>query len=250
MNDTIKTQLNHRSIREFKDEPFNQDHFQLLMEVAQHTATSSGLQAASIIKITDPELKKKIATLCHQEYIGRIPLLLIFIVDQYRNNQIASAQGIQADGAAGMDSFFQSFTDACIMAQNVVVAAESLDLGTLYIGSIHNDPSELCALLNLPPLTFPVVGLGIGIPNQEPGLKPRMSMALRTFENTYQAPTDILGALSEYDALMQTYYDLRDTNRRLDSFTTQVAKRIVAHNPKRQELLNVIGDQGFNFRLK
>jgi len=50
--------------------------------------------------------------------------------------------------------------------------------------------------------------------------------------------------------LMQTYYDLRDTNRRLDSFTTQVAKRIVAHNPKRQELLNVIGDQGFNFRLK
>jgi nitroreductase len=250
MNDFIKKQLNHRSIREFKDEPFNQDTYDLLMEVARQTATSSGLQAASIIHITDPELKKKIAVICHQEYIGRIPLLLIFIVDQHRNNAIALAQGIVSDGAAGMDSFFQSFTDACIMAQNVVNAAESMDLGTLYIGSIHNDPPQLCALFNLPPLTFPVVGLGIGIPNQAPALKPRMSMALRTFENTYQAPQDILSSLADYDELMQTYYDLRDTNRRLDRITLQVAKRINAHNPTRQELLNVVRDQGFTFRLK
>ena len=250
MNDTIHTQLQHRSIREFKQEPFNQDQLQLLMEVARHTATSSGLQAASIINITDPNLKKQIALLCNQEYIGRIPLLLIFIVDQARNQQIALAQGVQSEGAAGMDSFFQSFTDACIMAQNVVIAAESMGLGTLYIGSIHNDPAELCALLKLLPLTFPVVGLGIGIPNQDPSLKPRMSMSLRSFENTYQAPKDILAALSEYDELMQTYYDLRDTNRRLDSFTIQVAKRITAHNLKRQELLNVVADQGFLLRLK
>jgi len=250
MNETIKHQLNHRSIREFIEEPFNETTYLELMEVARQTATSSGLQASSIIRISDSELKKKIATICHQEYIGRIPLLLIFIVDQHRNNSIAKAQGIISDGAAGMDSFFQSFTDACLMAQNVVNAAESMDLGTLYIGSIHNEPNELCALLNLPALTFPVVGVGIGKPNQNPALKPRMPMKLRTFENTYKAPDNILESLSDYDELMQSYYDLRDTNRRLDSFTHQVAKRINAHNPTRQELLNVVRDQGFIFRLK
>jgi hypothetical protein len=250
MNETIKHQLNHRSIREFIEESFNETTYLELMEVARQTATSSGLQASSIIRISDPELQKKIATICHQEYIGRIPLLLIFIVDQHRNNSIALAQGIISDGAAGMDSFFQSFTDACLMAQNVVNAAESLDLGTLYIGSIHNEPTELCALLNLPPLTFPVVGVGIGKPNQNPALKPRMPMKLRTFENTYKAPDNILESLSDYDELMQSYYDLRDTNRRLDSFTHQVAKRINANNPTRQELLNVVRDQGFIFRLK
>jgi nitroreductase len=250
MNETIKHQLNHRSIREFIEEPFNETTYLELMEVARQTATSSGLQASSIIRISDSELKKKIATICHQEYIGRIPLLLIFIVDQHRNNAIAKAQGIISDGAAGMDSFFQSFTDACLMAQNVVNAAESMDLGTLYIGSIHNEPTELCALLNLPALTFPVVGVGIGKPNQNPALKPRMPMKLRTFENTYKAPDNILESLSDYDELMQSYYDLRDTNRRLDSFTHQVAKRINAHNPTRQELLNVVRDQGFIFRLK
>jgi nitroreductase len=250
MNPMIQKQLNHRSIRVFKDQPFPQDDYETLMEVARRTATSSGLQAASIIRISDPVLKKQIADLCHQDYIGRIPLLLIFVVDQYRNNEIALEQGIVSDGAAGMDSFFQSFTDASIMAQNVVNAAEALDYGTFYIGSIHNDPSAMCALLKLPNLVFPVVGVGIGIPAQEPALKPRMDNALRVFENRYVCFDDTISRLKEYDAQMQTYYDLRDTNRRLDSFTLQVAKRINAHNPTRQELLNVVRDQGFIFRLK
>jgi len=247
MNDIIKTQLDHRTIREFKNEPFPQETYVTLMEVARQTATSSGLQASSIIRITDPQLKQQIADICRQEYIARLPLLMIFIVDQYRNNQIALEQGIVGDGAAGMDGFFQSFTDACLMAQNVVNAAESMNLGTLYIGSILNNPPELCRLLNLPPLTFPVVGLGIGKPN---ALKPRMPMAFRTFENGYIKQTNMLGLLKDYDEMMQTYYDLRDTNRRLDSFTQQVAKRMVAHNPARQALMNVIVDQGFDLKLK
>lgn len=250
MNPTIEKQLDHRSIREFKAEPFPQEDFALLMQVAQRTATSSGLQASSILRISDPELKVKIAEICHQEYIGRIPLLLIFLVDQFRNNEIAKEQGIISDGAAGMDSFFQSFTDASLMAQNVVNAAEALNYGTFYIGSIHNDPTAMCALLKLPKLVFPVVGLGIGVPNQSPALKPRMNMDLRVFDNTYTIFDNYVNQMKEYDAQMQTYYDLRDTNRRLDSFTLQVAKRINAHNPTRQELLNIVRDQGFIFRLK
>jgi len=247
---TIEKILDHRSIREFKNEPFPQKDVEILMEVARRTATSSGLQASSIIRVSDPELKKKIAEICHQEYIGRIPLLLIFLVDQYRNNEIALEQGIISDGAAGMDSFFQSFTDASIMAQNVVNAAEALNYGTFYIGSIHNDPTAMCALLNLPKLVFPVVGLGIGVPNQNPDLKPRMAMSMRVFDDTYKTFDNTVALLKDYDQEMQTYYDLRDTNRRLDSFTLQVAKRINAHNPTRQELLNVVRDQGFIFRLK
>ena len=250
MNPMIEKQLQHRSYREFKDEPFPKQDYDTLIEVAKRTATSSGLQAASIIRITDPKLKQQIAEICHQEYIGRIPLLLIFLVDQYRNNEIAVEQGIVSDGAAGMDSFFQSFTDACIMAQNVVNAAEAMNFGTFYIGSIHNDPSAMCALLNLPKLVFPVVGLGIGVPNQDPQMKPRMPMSMRVFDDQYVCFDDTVERLKDYDQEMQTYYDLRNTNRRLDSFTLQVAKKINSHNPTRQELLNIVKDQGFIFRLK
>ena len=58
INETIKTQLAHRTIREFKDQKITHEDFNLLMEVARRTATSTGMQACSIIRITDPELKK------------------------------------------------------------------------------------------------------------------------------------------------------------------------------------------------
>ena len=56
---------------------------------AVNAASSTGMQACSIIRVTDPEMKSKIAEICKQEYVARAPELLILIVDQYRNNQIA-----------------------------------------------------------------------------------------------------------------------------------------------------------------
>lgn len=213
MNETIKKQLAHRTIREFKDQKIPPEIFDQLMEVARRTATSVGMQASSIIRVTDIELKKKIAEVCNQDYVARAPELLIFIVDQYRNNQIAKERNYRAENAKDMDRFFQSFTDACLMAQNVVNAAESLGLGTVFLGSILNDSEKICELLKLPQLTFPVLGLGIGYPNQNPQLKPRMDMKLRVFENAYTTFDNYLDMIKEYDEEMRTYYDLRDPGR-------------------------------------
>ena len=136
------------------------------------------------------------------------------------------------------------------MAQNIVNAAESLGLGAVYLGSILNDSEKICEILQLPQLTFPVIGLGIGYPNQEPQLKPRMDMKFRVFENQYNAFNNYLEELKDYDEEMQTYYDLRDANRRVDSFTNQVITKFKNANPKRQEILNTIKKMGFAFHLK
>jgi len=149
-----------------------------------------------------------------------------------------------------MDHFFQAFTDACIAAQNVVTAAESIDLGTLYLGSILNDPQETRDLLKLPKWTFPVVGLAIGHPNQEPQLKPRMGNQLKVFENEYVCFENYLSEIKNYDAEMQEYYDFRYTNQRLDSFSEQIAKKAKNGLIKRQEMLNLVRDQGFDLKLK
>ena len=53
----------------------------------------------------------------------------------------------------------------------------------------------------------------------------------------------------DYDAEMRTYYDLRDANRRVDSFTNQVVTRLKNVNPKRQEILNVVKKQGFDLKV-
>lgn len=58
--------------------------------------------------------------------------------------------------------------------QNTVNATESMGLGAVILGSILNDAAQLIELLQLPKLTFPVLGLEVGYPDQEPQLKPRL----------------------------------------------------------------------------
>lgn len=93
MNQMISKQLNHRTIREFKDKEIPEDVYNTLLDVAQRTASSTAMQQSSIIRITDSQLRKEIAEIGNQEYIERAPILLIFIVDTYRNHQIAVEQG-------------------------------------------------------------------------------------------------------------------------------------------------------------
>jgi len=217
--------------------------------VAERTSTSNGMQACSIIRVTDPAIKKELADICKQEYVARMPELWIFIVDQYRNGQIAKEKGCHEDSIDDMDRFFQGFTDACLMAQNVVNAAESIELGTVYLGSILNNPSRTIKALNLPKLTFPALGLGFGYPNQEPQLKPRMDMKLRMFENSYKCFDNYSNEVKEYDEIMQTYYDLRQANQRVDSFSDQVVTKVKNINPIRQRIVKTVAEQGFDLKL-
>jgi hypothetical protein len=186
---------------------------------------------------------------CKQDYAARAPELLIFVADQYRNGRIAQDKGSTEACPMDMDRFFSAFTDACLMAQNVVNAAESMGYGTIMFGSILNDPEKICEVLKLPELTFPVLGLGLGIPAQDPQLKHRMGMEFRIFENNYKSFDNYVDFLKSFDEEMTTYYDLRDANKRVDSFTDQVVQRLKHVIPKRQQILDIIRKQGFDLKV-
>lgn len=241
----IDVLLNHRTIREFKSSPMPPQQLSILLDIAKRTATSMGLQSFSIIRIVNPELKAAIAEVCNQEYVARVPELFIFIVDAYRNSRIAREQGITSDIERDSDRFFQGWTDAAIVAQNMVAAAELGGFGTVFFGSILNNVPKMIELLKLPELTFPVVGVGIGVPNQKPQLKPRMPREANVFDDSYTVFDSYLELLEDYDEEMEQYYDMRDTNRRVDSFTKQVAGKKAV--PLRQKLIQQAEAQGFKF---
>ena len=159
MNETIKTQLNHRSIRQFKPVALAQEEVNLLVDVARHAPTSNFRQAYSIISITDEKLKEQIAEIANQPYIPNTGHLFVFVVDQRRNTLIAEAKGAKALVQGSPERFISAFSDAMIAAQNMVVAAESLGMGTVYLGSILNDNAKLSELLKLPKYVYPAVGL-------------------------------------------------------------------------------------------
>ncbi len=249
MNSTINTQLNHRSIRKFTDQPVPAELTASLLAVVNQTATSTGAQSFSLIHITDPRKKETIAAVCKQSYVASIPELYIFIVDAYRNAMIAKEQGCTLAAARDMDRFFQGFTDGCLAAQNMTAAIESLGLGALYLGSILNNVDEIISILGLPELTFPIVGVGFGYPAESPMLKPRMSLDLKVFENHYQKQDNYLEAIKDYDQVMQNYYDLRDTTKSLPAFSRQIVQRLENANPMRATLLRSVKKQGFDLNL-
>lgn len=90
-----------------------------------------------------------------------------------------------------------------------------------------------------------------GEPAQKPQLKPRMPMELRTFENAYAEGDEgtYLQTLKDYDSEMTSYYDLRDANRRVDSFTDQLTRVMERSYPERRRVVQAIADQGFDLAL-
>ena len=87
-NETLKTQLNHRSIRVFEKEPLAKEQLTAIYEAARHTSTSQFLQQFSILRITDEVKRKAISEIAKQDYVGGNGELLIFLADLNRNAKI------------------------------------------------------------------------------------------------------------------------------------------------------------------
>ncbi|MDO5026754.1 MAG: nitroreductase family protein [Tissierellia bacterium] len=247
MFDNLDFMLNHRSIRAWKKDPIEEDLMAKFFEIANRTSTSNGMQNASIIRVKDPEKRRELAEVAGQKYLQDCPELLIFVADCYRNVSIMKEKKSQEILANDADRFFQGWTDASLMAQSIAIAAESCGIGIVYFGSILNDAKKTIEILKLPENTFPVVGLGMGYPDQEPQLKPRMDVAEKVFVDEYKKSKSYLEDLKDYDQEMKTYYDLRNAKKALDAFTDQVVDKNDKHVAKRSEIFEVIKEQGFKF---
>lgn len=247
-NETIASQLAHRTIRAYKERPLTEAEIETLMEVARHTETASYLQGYTVLHITDPQVREKIYAASGQPYVGGTKGdMFIFVVDLYRNSRIRAEQGVSSEALSSMNLFLTGAEDALLAAQNVVVAAESMGLGTVYLGSILADPRLVVDALELPELTFPILGLLVGHSDQEPGQKPRLPLSILTAENTYPRVESYTEALADYDREVTEYYDLRSGSR-LESFTHLVANGIGVGGAHVSPIMQVLNEQGLCLR--
>lgn len=248
MNETIRTQLNHRTIREFGNKKISDDIINTILEVSNMTASSNGMQNSSVIRVCDKRLKLELSKIGNQEYMARCPELFIFIVDLYRNYNIAREIGKENDTMIDFDKFIQGFTDGTLASQNFTIAAESLGLGANFYGNIHNDTKKVIELLKMPKLTYPIVGVGIGYPNQNPQIKPRLNLSNKVFTNSYEIKDSYLDSIKDYDKRMRTYYDLRDFNKKSEAFSSQIIKKQASSIANRKEMFKTLIEQGFKIK--
>ena len=175
-NDTMRLLFERSSCRDLLDKKIPSDVLQLVLEAGIHAPTAGNLQPYSIIKIEDDEAKRKLAERCEQNFIGKAPVLLLFCLDLHRNERWATLEAAPYTATSSFRHFWVSFQDVVICAQNMCTAADSVGLGSVYIGTVIDFPSDLRAMFKLPKGVFPVVLLCMGYPKTRP--KPRKKLGV------------------------------------------------------------------------
>ena len=242
MNPIIEAQLNHRSIRKFMDKPVSDQLLVDLIRAAQGAASSSFIQAYSLVQVTDTELRGKIATLAGgQTWVEHAPEFLVICADLSRIEHCCVQEGMgPLEGYA--EHFLAASVDAALMAQNLMLGAESAGLGAVFIGGIRNDPQQVSELLTLPAQVYPVFGLCLGWPDAEPDLKPRLPVEVILHRDTYDA-SRCRSDVAAYDAQMAAYYARRGSNQRTSNWSAQTA--VAVQQKKREHLLGFLKSKGF-----
>ena len=166
----------HGSVRQYKPDPVSREMVETIVIAGQRASTSSNLQMFSVVAIEDAERRIQMQALCNQQkHISQAPVFLTWVADLSRLDRLSEARGHRQE-AGQVENFLLAAVDAAIAAQNAGLAAESLGLGFCYIGAIRNNPREVIQLLNLPRLTFPLVGMTLGWPVKPPMIRPRLPL--------------------------------------------------------------------------
>lgn len=223
MNQVIEVMRQHRSIRKFKEKAVDEDVVKSILGAAQHVSTSNFVQACTIIRVNDPDKRATISQLAGpQPWVAYCPLFFIFCADLKRSEQ--ACKMCDREMVHGYtEQFIIATVDVALVAQNTMLAAESLGLGGVYIGGIRNDPQKVCELLEIPELVYPVFGMCLGYPDEDPQRKPRLPLNMVVNDDRYSNAAD-KNRLAAYDQVCVEYYNQRDCASRDDNWTKQISR--------------------------
>lgn len=190
MNEIIKSLHSRKSVRAYLDRPIEPEVKRAILDAAVQAPTAGNMSLYTILDITDPELKQRLSVTCdNQPFIAKAPMVLIFCAD-YRRWYDAFCEGVATVRQPDMGDFMLATADAIIAAQNAVVAAESMGVGSCYIGDITENYELHKELLRLPQYVAPAAMLCFGYPTEQQQHRakpPRFLTEDLVHENGYHA---------------------------------------------------------------
>jgi len=240
-NETLSLLLESKSVRVFEEREIGKEEKEAILLAAMAAPTAGNQQLYTILDITDQTIKEKLVDTCdHQPFIAQAKMVLIFCTDVRRWVDIFVDAGAQPR-KPGPGDLMLACADACIAAQNAVVAAQSLGIGACYIGDVMENREEQCELLGLPAYVFPVAMVVFGYPTQQQMERPkpqRCKLSEIVMENRYQTRDgQTLRAMTEKDWKNTSFEDwtTRFCNRKYNSDFSREMSRSVAEYWKEYE---------------
>ena len=243
MNETLSLLYSHRSDRSFSDEPVSDEALCSILEAARRAPTSANAQHISMVVVRDPERRARIAELAGgQKWIAKAPVFITVVVDFHKTEIGVAAAGGKQTVQETMEGLLAGVIDAGIALGTMMAAARSLGLGIVPIGGIRRNPQGMIDLLELPPLSFPAVGLSIGHIAKPAQQKPRLSMESFRHDERYHRE-GLEEAIAAYDAVLLDYWkhigrsDGQAWSKNTAEYYEQMASRPVKAAMTRQGLI-------------
>lgn len=193
MNTIIENLMKRKSVRAFTDQEISSEDKDAILRAAMAAPSAGCQQMYTILDITDQSLKNTLSKTCdNQPFIANAKMVLIFCTD-YQKWYDAFVLAGCSPRTPGVGDFLLATEDAAIAAQNAVTAAESLGIGSCYIGDIMENYETHKELLHLPDYVFPSLMLVFGYPTtqQTERTKPqRADLDFIVHENGYHKFSD------------------------------------------------------------
>jgi nitroreductase len=170
-NPVITTLLDHRSIRKYTDETPSDEVIDTVARAGQQAPFAS--QYYSVLLSRDSE---------HNPF--HAPLLFTICIDSHKFELIMARRNWKLV-TNDLSLLLFGIQDAALMAENMVIAARSLGLGSCFLGRAPYIAAKIAEKYQLPPRVFPLVQLAMGYPAEDPPPRPRYPLDYVLFENNY-----------------------------------------------------------------
>jgi len=233
MNEVIRQLCERKSVRAFTDQAIEEPIVQAILHAATMAPSAGNQQLYTILRVTDPVLLEQLSESCdHQPFIARGKLVLVFCADCLKWYDAFRAAGCEPR-RPGPGDLLLAIDDALIAAQNAVTAAESLGIGSCYIGDIMENYEQQKALLKLPAYVFPAAMLVFGYPTEQQLRRQKPTRSDRQYivhENGYrdmaadelQAMLQVKAGQPDYDAWIKAF-----CNRKFNSdFSREMTRSV------------------------
>jgi len=198
INEVIKVLNNRCTVRAYDPKALTQEEIDMIIHGAMRAPTACNMMFYSILEVQNQKMKDKLVKTCdNQPHIAKAPLVLIFLADMqrwydyYRSSGVPElcAQKNLVYRTPEESDLLLACCDALIAAQNAVITAESMGIGSCYIADIIEHIEIHREMFNLPKWVFPIAMLCFGYPKQDPSkriLTPRFPKKFIHFSDTYK----------------------------------------------------------------
>jgi nitroreductase len=155
--DVFEAIRGRRSIRTYTKEEVSEESVKKLIDAARLAPSAGNIQPWEFVIVKDAERKRKLSVAAlDQRFIEDVPIVIVICANEERSSWRYGQRG----------RALYCLQDTAAAAQNILLAAHALGLGTCWIGAFRE--KGVRKALNMPTSVKPVAIIPVGHPAEKP----------------------------------------------------------------------------------